>query len=402
MDSMRKGQRWVLDAFLSLGGLDVLHPDAGALFEQIGYDSTDIKRVFGPVKAGSMLPACWSAAAKEIEQRARHWEQRGFAATAKRMYERSALLYARTHYSVLADDPRRARYLNKVVQSFEKVIELATQPIERVVLPFEGKELHGILETPAGAKGVPCVIMLPGMDMFKEDWHKVIEQRIVPRGWAGFALDGPGQGESLTKGLKMTLDNYDRAISTVIDWLSSHPAIDPSRIVIMGSSMGSWWATRAAAVEPRIRAIAANMSNLGDKFVLLNQAQPSFMAGLMFMTGISDPSAIQDLSKQMLLDDIAPKVTVPYLIVTGENDELTTIDSTIDVYNRLRGPKELWIYQHEFHPIGPQSDEWINASLDWLGAAMSGKFKAGHEQRTFITKGGEYLEGSGEPTWWNP
>jgi hypothetical protein len=33
----------------------------------------------------------------------------------------------------------------------------------------------------------------------------------------------------------------------------------------------------------------------------------------------------------MLLDDIAPKVTVPYLIVTGENDELTTIDSTIDV-----------------------------------------------------------------------
>ena len=402
MDSMRKGQRWVLDAFLSVGGLDVLHPDAGALFEQIGYDSTDIKRVFGPVKSGSMLPACWSAAAKEIERRARHWEQRGFAATAKRMYERSALLYARTHYSVLADDPRRVRYLNKLVQSFEKVIELATQPVERVVLPFEGKELHGILETPAGAKGVPCVIMLPGMDMFKEDWHKVIEQRIVPRGWAGFALDGPGQGESLTKGLKMTLDNYDRAISTVIDWLSNHPAIDPSRIVIMGSSMGSWWATRAAAVEPRIRAIAANMSNLGDKFVLLNQAQPSFMAGLMFMTGISDPSAIQDLSKQMLLDDIAPKVNVPYLIVTGENDELTTIDSTIDVYNRLQGPKELWIYQHEFHPIGPQSDEWINASLDWLGAAMSGKFKAGHEQRTFITKGGEYLEGSGEPTWWNP
>ena len=32
MDSMRKGQRWVLDAFLSVGGLDVLHPDAGALF----------------------------------------------------------------------------------------------------------------------------------------------------------------------------------------------------------------------------------------------------------------------------------------------------------------------------------------------------------------------------------
>jgi hypothetical protein len=185
----------------------------------------------------------------------------------------------------------------------------------------------------------------------------------------------------------MTLDNYDRAIGTVIDWLSKHPAIDPEQIVIMGS----WWATRIAA-------IAANMSNLGDKFVLLNQAQPSFMAGLMFMTGISDPAEIQELSKKMLLDDIAPKVTVAYLIVTGENDELTTID----VYNRLNGPKELWIYRHEFHPIGPQSDEWITASLDWLGAALAGKFKTDHEQRTFITKGGDYVEGTGEPTWWNP
>jgi alpha-beta hydrolase superfamily lysophospholipase len=402
MDTMRKGQRWVLDAFLSVGGLDVLHPDAGALFEQIGYDSTDIKRVFAPVKAGSMLPACWSAAAREIEGRARHWDERGFSATAKRMYERASLLYARTHYSVLADDPLRTRYLNKVIQSFERVIELANHPIERVVLPFEGKHLHGILETPVGAKNVPCVVMLPGMDMFKEDWHKVIEQRIVARGWAGFALDGPGQGESLTKGLKMTLDNYDRAISAVYDWLSQHPAIDPSRIVIMGSSMGSWWATRAAAVEPRIAAIAANMSNLGNKFVLLNQAQPSFMAGLMFMTGITDPSAIQDLSKQMLLDDIAPKVKIPYLIVTGENDELTTLDATIDVYSRLQGPKELWIYQHEFHPIGPQSDEWINASLDWLNAALAGQYAHGYEKRTFITKGGDYVEGSGEPTWWNP
>ncbi|TPQ37908.1 alpha/beta hydrolase family protein [Cupriavidus pinatubonensis] len=402
MDAMRKGQRWVLDAFLAVGGLDVLHPDAGAIFEQIGYDSTDLKRVFGPVKAGSMLPSAWSGAAKEIEHRAQHWEERGFTRTARRLYERATLLYARTHYSILGDDPRRGRYLEKVIESFEKVIAFSDHPIERVVLPFEGHHLHGILETPPNAKKLPCVIMLPGMDMFKEDWHKLMEQRILPRGWAAFALDGPGQGESLTKGLKMSLDNYDRAITAVIDWLSAHPAIDPERIVIMGSSMGSWWATRAAAVEPRIRAIAANMSNLGDKFVLLNQAQPSFMANLMYMTGITDTEEIQALSKAMTLDDIAPKVSIPYLIITGENDELTTLDSSIGVYGKLRGPKELWIYQYEFHPIGPQSDEWLTASLDWLEHALEDCFAPKHELRTFITKQGEYLEGSGEPPWWHP
>jgi cephalosporin-C deacetylase-like acetyl esterase len=402
MDSMRKGQRWVLDSFLAIGGLDVLHPDAGAIFEQIGYDSNDLKRVFDPVKAGSMLPSAWAAAAREIEGRAQHWEHRGYAYTAKRLYERATVLYARTHYSILGEDPRRLRYLAKVISSFEKVIEHSKHPIERVILPFEDKHLHGILETPLGAQQVPCVIMLPGMDMFKEDWHKLIEQRILPRGWAGFALDGPGQGESLTKGLKMTLDNYDRAISHVIDYLSDHPAIDASRIVIMGSSMGSWWATRAAAVEPRIRAIAANMSNLGDKYVLLNQAQPSFMANLMFMTGITETEQIQALSQRMTLDDIAPKVEIPYLIITGENDELTTLESTVDVYEKLNGPKELWIYQYEFHPIGAQSDEWLTASLDWLDQAMRNTFTPGYQKRTYITKQGQYLEGSGEPAWWNP
>jgi dienelactone hydrolase len=402
MDNMRKGQRWVLDSFLAIGGLDVLHPDAGAIFEQIGYDSNDLKRVFQPVKAGSMLPSAWAAAAHEIEGRAQYWEQRNCVNTARRLYERATLLYARTHYSILGDDPRRQRYLTKVIASFEKVIEHSSHPIERVILPFEGKQLHGILETPLGASNLPCVIMLPGMDMFKEDWHKLIEQRILPRGWAGFSLDGPGQGESLTKGLKMSLDNYDRAISRVIDYLCAHPAIDPTRIVIMGSSMGSWWATRAAAVEPRIKAIAANMSNLGDKFVLLNQAQPSFMSNLMFMTGISDTAEIQALSQQMTLDDIAPQVEIPYLIITGENDELTTLESTVDVYDKLMGPKELWIYQYEFHPIGAQSDEWLTASLDWLDQAMHDTFSEGHEKRTFITKQGQYLEGTGEPTWWHP
>jgi cephalosporin-C deacetylase-like acetyl esterase len=402
MDLMRKGQRWVLDAFLSVGGLDVLHPNAAPVFEQLGYDSTDLKRVFAPVKAGSMLPGSWSDIAKEMEGRAKHYEQRGFSTAAKRMYERAALLFARTHYSILADGPRRTAYLNKALQSFDKVVEMATHPIERVVLPFEGKALHGILETPVDAKGVPCVVMLPGMDMFKEDWHRIIEQRIVSRGWAGFALDGPGQGESLTKGLKMTIDNYDRAVTMVIDWLSKHPAIDPSRIVVMGASMGTWWATRAAAVEPRIRAVAGSMAALAEKSLSLIQAQPSFMNGLMFMTGNTDPEAVMDFVKQMSLEAIAPKVKVPYLIVMGENDEVTTIEGTVKTYEQLQGPKELWIYQHEFHGVGPQSDEWLNASLDWLDAALTDKFKPGHDHRFFITKGGEYIEGTGEPTWWNP
>lgn len=401
-DAMRKGQRWVLDAFIASGGIDVLHPEAGAVLEQLGYDSTDLKRVFERVKATSMVPAAWSMAAREIEHRAAHYDARKFRATARTLYERATLLYARTHYSIMAADARRDRYLAKYVSCFEKVISLSDHLIERVQIPFEGGFIHGVFEAQPGASRRPCVMMLPGMDMFKEDWHKFISQRVLPRGWTGFALDGPGQGETLTRGVKMTLDNYERAITAVIDWLVQRAEIDPDRICLMGSSMGSWWGTRAAAQEPRIRAVAANMSNLGDKYVLLNQAQPSFMANLMFMTGITDVKEIQALSQSMKLDEIATGVQVPFLVVTGENDELTTLDSTMNIYGKFRGPKELWTYQHEFHPIGPQSDEWLTASLDWLGRAMEGAFPAGYAKQYFITKGGEYIDGTGNPAWWTP
>ncbi|MES2116089.1 MAG: alpha/beta fold hydrolase [Pseudomonadota bacterium] len=402
MDPMRKGQRWILDAFIASGGIDVLHPEAGAVLEELGYNSSDLKRVFERVKATSMVVSAWNSVAAEVTKRADYWYGRGCRAAAHGLYERATLLYARAHYSIMADDPRRTRYLHKMLQCQARVMELTPHHIERVQLPFEGQQLHGVFECQRQAAKQPCVIFLPGMDMFKEDWHGVIRERVLPRGWCGFAFDGPGQGETLTRGLKMTLDNYERALSSVIDWLSRQPQVDPQRIVIMGSSMGSWWGARAAAVEPRIRAVAANMSNLGDKFVLLNQAQPSFMTGLMFMTGIDDVDALQEFSKTMTLTEVARKITAPFLVVAGENDELTTLESTIDFYQRVSGPKELLIYQHEFHPIGPQSNEWINASLDWLEQAMSAGYAPDYARQTFITKSGEYHEGSGEPLWWNP
>ena len=75
--------------------------------------------------------------------------------------------------------------------------------------------------------------------MFKEDWHQTIETMVLPKGWAAFAIDGPGQGESLTNGLKVGLDNYESAISKVIDWLIDRPEVDSDNIMLMGVSMGS-------------------------------------------------------------------------------------------------------------------------------------------------------------------
>jgi cephalosporin-C deacetylase-like acetyl esterase len=200
----------------------------------------------------------------------------------------------------------------------------------------------------------------------------------------------------------MTLGNYEASVSVAIDWLATRPEVDAERVVLCGSSMGSWWGLRAAAADPRIKAMACNMTNLDEKSVLLQQAQPSFFAGLSYMTGIDDPAELQQFAATMGIEEHAAKIDAPFLVVAGENDELTTLEATLDIYGRLAGPRELWVYEREFHPIGPTSGEWLPATMDWLGAVLAGKAPPKAGRQIFITKDGRYIEGDGQPLWWRP
>jgi pimeloyl-ACP methyl ester carboxylesterase len=402
MDPTRKGQKWILDAFIGAGGMGVLHPESNYFREQLGYNSYDLKRVFELAKSTQMMTAAWATVAKEIEGRAAYWLARGSQSAALALFERAMLLYGRAHYSIAGNPERRQKYLAKLTHCRNRVAALSPHRIEHVVLPLERSNIYSLFETAPGTRNAPCVILLSGMDMFKENWHRFMTGNVLPRGWSGFTLDGPGQGESLTHGVTMTLDNYDSAISSAIDWLSTRPEVDPTKIVVMGSSMGSWWGTHALPTEKRIKALAANMPCLADKSILLNQAQPSFVANLMSMTGLGSYEEISEFAGKMSLKDRVGKIQIPYLIVTGENDELTTLEGTREIYDLLPGPKELWVYQREFHPIGPPANEWLNASMDWLQKAIDGKIEKGWRYQVFITKDGEYIEGDGTPPWWNP
>ena len=402
VDSTRKGQKWILDAFIGSGGMGVLHPESNYFREQLGYNSYDLKRVFDRAKSAQMMTAAWWSVAKEVEGRAEYWLGRSSRSAALTLFERAMLLYGRAHYSIAGNSERRKKYLAKLTYCRDRVSELTSHRIEHISLPIESGKVFGLFESIPGVRGAPCVILLSGMDMFKENWHRFMATNVLPRGWTGFTLDGPGQGEALTHGVTMTLDNYDRAISASIDWLVRQPEVDPSRIVVMGSSMGSWWGTHALPSERRIVALAANMPCLADKAILLNQAQPSFVTNLMAMTGLKTYEQIAALAEKMSLKEVAPSIRIPYLIVTGENDELTTLEGTKEVYDLIAGPKEMWVYQHEFHPIGPPANEWLNASLDWLQRALEGKIDAQHPYQVFITKDGQYIEGDGMPSWWNP
>ncbi len=72
-------------------------------------------------------------------------------------------------------------------------------------------------------------------------------------------FEGPGQRGALhlNPGLVLRPD-YEAPVGAVIDYAVCRPEVNPSRLALIGYSLGGFLATRAAAFEPRIRATIAD------------------------------------------------------------------------------------------------------------------------------------------------
>ena len=72
---------------------------------------------------------------------------------------------------------------------------------------------------------------------------------------ATLSLDGPGQGEG---GFHSPIrHDYEVAVTAALDALADRHELDMKRVGAAGVSLGMYYAVRAAAFEPRLKAIAA-------------------------------------------------------------------------------------------------------------------------------------------------
>lgn len=404
MTTRSTGQSWALDIALAQGGFDALHPEAKGTLELLGHDHTDFDKVFALVKSGAMLPKAWATVAAQAEERAAHHERNGFSRTASDLYERAAVMWGRAQYSIFdAADPRKAAFRERTNHCVERLGVLRDGRVRRVVLDFEGAEIFALLHLPAAAvHGAPAVILGPGMDMIKEDYIHAAERYYTSRGMVALSIEGPGQGESRARGLTVDLGNYERAISRYVDHLASLPEVDPARIGMFGISMSGYWGSRAAATDPRLAALAAFEAVTGDFHTIFERAQPTFKNNYMYMAGYDDEVAFdRDLAARMPLGDLVGQITCPVLYGIGEFDELTPLDQALASFERVRAPKELRVYEDEFHPLGGVAAEVFRFGAEWLQRALDGELaEPGRDVRHYVHRDGRTTDGTARPTWW--
>jgi cephalosporin-C deacetylase-like acetyl esterase len=197
------------------------------------------------------------------------------------------------------------------------------------------------------------------------------------------SMDGPGQGECNINGIWLKLGNYARAGKMVLDFLCTQPDVDPDKIGGFGTSMGTRYSVEIASADKRIKAVVGQMPCVGPTDVIFNQAQPNFKRIHMYMMALKDEVAFDIAVNEMDENFVrcGEALSVPYLLVAGDMDELCPVEDINAWMARLQCPKELWLYEDVFHPMGEVAADIYPALADWMWESLQSGRPADHDVR---------------------
>jgi pimeloyl-ACP methyl ester carboxylesterase len=394
----RDRQQWIFDYLVK---------ETGRVFHWDG----DERQFPKSVKSHAQISKHLGRIGQRMERVAEEEEAAGHKVTAFELYYRAALQFSRAQHPVLETNDEK-RYLHgRCLANYEKVAELAPYPLERVEIPFEGVELQCNFHMLPGRPKAPCVIFIPGCDMTKEVYPDPQVNHALNRGMHLLVMDGPGQGTSNLRGIKLTHDNDERAVIEIAGWLQTRPEVDPDQIVVFAISMGSHWGLEAAASgDPRIKAVAGPWASYLDKYYILDTFSPRYKQLFGYLTGAGSEEELDEIVAKMTVEGREKDIKCPILLTTGEYDARSPVELVYDFYDKITSPKELWVYEDTYHQTnlfpGPGNRLDIHSmGMDWLVDALAGKLKPGYDRKMFVRSGGGGPNGSqGEDQdsmhWW--
>jgi len=379
-------QKWLLDSVIGLLGPDWDQGRLVYLSAVCGHDSQgDFMGMKSRVKTYNDLSREFMKAARKRELRAEAEVALDHQVTARESFFTAAILYSAAEYCIQASTPLHSDLRKKTKACYDNFIARALRHIERVEIPFQGKLLPALLHLPIGvaagpaAKKLPCVVQLSGMDGWKEMSVAMDGDRYLTRGVAVLVVDGPGQGESLTREIWYNPDTYGRVGGAIFDYLNTRPEIDLTRVGLNGVSFGSYWCTQVVAGEPRFAACGIVMTCFEPGgFSIFETASPTFKLRFLYMTGQTDEAAFAEIAAKLDAPKLASEIKCPIMVAAGEDDQLSDTRYLFEYFGNLNVPKTLVLYEGEDHglhfsragQLGPEANTLV---CDWLIDRLAGK-----------------------------
>jgi 2,6-dihydroxypseudooxynicotine hydrolase len=287
-------------------------------FITMGVDYNVFVRTTGRIERWEDWLEAWSAVADEHLALARAAEAAGRGRSAGEAYLHAALCLHFGKFVWMLDAGAHRRATERAIDALYRAHRHLDPSAERIEAPLDGGQLAANLRRPQGMDRAPLVILIPGLDSTKEEFFHH-ENAFLVRGMATLSMDGPGQGES---GFNLPIrPDYEAAVTAMFNTLAGRDDVDLNRVGAVGVSLGGYYAPRAAAFEPRLKAIAA-ISGPYEFGAQWDDLPPLTREAFTVKSGARDESEARERAAAMTLNRVASEITQPALFVTGGQDRI--------------------------------------------------------------------------------
>jgi 2,6-dihydroxypseudooxynicotine hydrolase len=330
-----------------------------------GVAPSDFHDVLSSLTSWDDWCGAWSERAKVHEYLGHEaLEGKCFISAAEHL-SRAAVTYHFAKYLFVQDMAQLRAAHAKAVECLDAALPYLDPPGMRVLIPFEGKHLGGTLRLPRHVQGgcPPLVLMTMGLDSTKEELL-TFEMNFLDRGMAILAFDGPGQGEAEYD--FAIRHDYENVVAQVIDWVEANVTeVDASRIGIWGISLGGYYAPRAAAFEPRIKAAIANCGpyNWG---ALWEKLPDLTRAAYVQRSHSRSEADAREKAFTLSLEGVAEKIRCPLFVIAAGLDRLCPPEDAERLAREVRGPVELLVVEDGNHVAHNRFYKYRGKSADWM------------------------------------
>jgi pimeloyl-ACP methyl ester carboxylesterase len=374
--------------FIGVTGADVY---GGATIGESYYAAGKIKD--GDISSwiSAYLEIALNARQKAVEQLAL-----GHRESARQLFLRASnYFYAADHYS---DDlrPDFVDNWSKGVECFHQAAALFNPPIEVLSYELDGHTLNGYFIHGRG-KVRGTVLAMSGFDGTPEHLYFSCGAGLSQRGYNVLVFEGPGQRGMSHRITNLPFrTNYETVISKVVDLALARPDVDPNTLALLGYSFGGHLVLRAAAFDPRIKALIAD-SPVMDFGKQMLDGFPGFatktsdrIANLLMDGSIQyGPQPLQaslkHLYESMRISHFSDfrremakyrfteveKITCPVLCMVSDGEGISAVNEGREVYKRVPNPKKKIVNFSaidgaDIHCQLNNQSNAVNEMADWL------------------------------------
>lgn len=242
-----------------------------------------------------------------------------------------------------------------------------------VIVTDENDTIQGRLRSPVNHDRLyPLTFLVVGIETGKEVVSMIKGYDSV----AVFSLDYPYRGTmdfSGWKGLTTTLALRTVGFKSIknifisLDYLSSLSFIDMKNISIIAVSFGVFTGVPSAVIDERVDRLVVVQAGGDLRKILSANAERLQMPVPSWLAGWLGSIILAPFEPNLYIDKFSPR---PFLIVSGESDQLFPPESIESLFIHARDPKE-WI-KHKSGHVDPSTEKLIMELAEIVGGKLFG------------------------------